>query len=245
MADADTRSPHSEEEIADFRQATKPAELRVTSRAALRRLMQDLTDACEVARIDALRQMTTRARDERKSDGTGRKHSFADLFAALRRVHKELKRRGEDVDVDRRSAQAATAAPIKGSTDSLHHIPATAPDVYAFRIRGKLAVDDFAAMAETMNAAFEAWDTVSMLLILEEFEGRETGAGLDLEPLKSQFRSLSHVEKYAVVGPPTYARRMINVMDKIIPVNARTFDAAEEHRAWEFVGARPLSNTAG
>lgn len=234
MADADTSSSHSEEELEGFLQATKAGELRITSLTTLRRLLHDLKDACEVARLDALRQMVDRAQE---GQATEHKHNFADLFAALRRVRTEIKRRDED---QLRPEHAAPAGPIKGSTDSLHHIPATAPDVYAFRIRGKLAADDLAAMAETMNAAFDAWDTVSMLLILEEFEGRETGAGLDLETLKSQFRSLRQEEKYAVVGPPKHARNMIKVMDKFIPVDARTFDAAEERRAWEFVGARPL-----
>jgi len=100
-------------------------------------------------------------------------------------------------------------------------------------------------MAQTVNAAFDAWDTVLMPLILEEHEGRETGAGFETEALKSQVRALRHVEKYAVVGIPEYARNMIKVMDKITPVDARTFDAAEEPRALEFVGARSPSDTAG
>lgn len=244
MADAESSAPHSEENITNMLQATKPAELRMSSLATLRRLMRELTEVCEVSRTDALRQMANRARDGQQSDVAEDKHSFADLFTALRRVRAEFNRRAQEVAVERRAEESTPAAQIKGSTYSLFQIPASAPDVFAFRIRGKLASDDFAAMAEIMNAAFDTWDTVSMLLILEEFEGRETGAGLDLETMKSQFRSLRHVEKYAVVGPPTFARKMINLMDKIIPVDARTFDAAEEHRAWAFVGARPLSDTA-
>ncbi|MFN4098977.1 MAG: STAS/SEC14 domain-containing protein [Pararhodobacter sp.] len=123
---------------------------------------------------------------------------------------------------------------------SIAAIPVADPDVYAFRIRGEVTAEDMHAMAETMNAAFDAKSSVSMILIFEAFEGQEVGAVVDVEALKSQFRSLAHVEKYAVVGAPSAASKMINVMDKIIPVDARTFDATDEDKAWAFVGTRPL-----
>lgn len=122
-------------------------------------------------------------------------------------------------------------------------IPASSPDVYAFRIRGEVTADDMHAMGELMNAAFDAKSSVSMLLIFDSFEGRERGAGLDADSLKSRFRALGNVDKYAVVGAPSAAATMINVMDKIIPVDARTYDADKEDEAWAFVGARPLTDT--
>lgn len=115
------------------------------------------------------------------------------------------------------------------------------PAVFAFTIRGQVSEEDMKAMAATMNAAFDTHDSVSMLLIFAVYDGSETGAGLNAETLKSQFRSLSHVDKYAVVGAPPAAAGMINAMDKLIPVDARTFDAADEQEAWRFVGAQPLN----
>ena len=126
-------------------------------------------------------------------------------------------------------------------TNTIRQIAVTSPDVYAFRIRGEVAADDLKAMAETMNDAFDIQPTVSMLLMFDQFDGVETGAGFDMETLTSQFRSLAKVDKYAVVGAPRFASVMINVMDKVIPTDARTFGADEEMLAWEFVGTRPVA----
>ncbi len=127
------------------------------------------------------------------------------------------------------------------TTNTIRQIAVTSPDVYAFRIRGEVAADDLQAMAETMNDAFDVQPTVSMLLIFDQYIGVETGAGFDLETLTSQFRSLAKVDKYAVVGAPRIASIMINVMDKVIPTDARTFESAEEPLAWEFIGAQPVA----
>jgi len=116
------------------------------------------------------------------------------------------------------------------------------PAVFAFLIRGEVTHEDMKAMGATMNAAFDTYDSVSMLLIFAPYDGSETGAGLSAEALKSRFRSLSHVEKYAVVGAPPAAAAMINAMDTLIPVDARTFNAADEQEAWRFVGARPINS---
>ena len=80
-----------------------------------------------------------------------------------------------------------------------------------------------------------------MLLIFAPYEGAQAGAGFDLEVMTSQFRSIVKVDKYAVVGAPSFAATLINVMDKIMPVDARTFSRDEETEAWDFVGARPLN----
>lgn len=126
------------------------------------------------------------------------------------------------------------------NTPSIVQIPSSNPAVYAFRVRGEVTSEDMEAMAKVMNDAFDTHDKVSMLLRFEHYEGAELGASWTVETMKSQFRSLANVDKYAVVGAPALAATMISVMDKVIPVDARSFDAAEEAAAWDFVAARPL-----
>ncbi len=126
--------------------------------------------------------------------------------------------------------------------DTIEQITVDQPSVYAFRIRGEVGADDMKAMSETMNAAFDQHPTVSMLLIFEQYNGVELGAGMDMETMSAQFRSLASVDKYAVVGAPGFAATLINVMDKLIPTDARTFDRSDEQAAWAFVGARPVAS---
>jgi hypothetical protein len=130
-------------------------------------------------------------------------------------------------------------------TPSIVQIPVAASDVYAFRIRGKIARDDLHHMAETMNTAFDAHGTVSMLLVFDDYDGTETGAGMDFQTLTSQFRSIAKVDKYAVVGAPTLAATMITVMDKLMPTDARTFPTEDEALAWAFVGTHAIEGGAG
>ena len=126
-------------------------------------------------------------------------------------------------------------------SETINQILVDNPLVYAFRINGEIKAEDLKAMGATMNDAFDVHPSVSMLLIFEQFEGLNAGAGFDKETVTSQFRSLGKVDKYAVVGAPSVASTMINVMDKVIPIDARTFERSEEEAAWKFVGANPVS----
>ena len=118
-------------------------------------------------------------------------------------------------------------------------IPADRETVYAFAITGHITDDDSEALAKYMNAAFDAHDKVDMLLDLTGMTGSDWDTLFDDDVLKSRFRSLTHVRRYAVVGAPEGAATMIGLMDKIIPVEAKTFDTQAE--AWAFVGAQPMT----
>lgn len=124
-------------------------------------------------------------------------------------------------------------------TPTIRQIPTDTPRVYAFRVCGDTRADDMAAMAALMNCAFDEGQEVDMLLVLEGFGTGDTVAGLTLETVTSQVRSLTHVGKYAVVGAPGPAAAMIRAFGRLIPVDARVFDPAEEAAAWDFVEARP------
>jgi hypothetical protein len=126
------------------------------------------------------------------------------------------------------------------ATDHIAQIAADQTTVYVFRIDGGVTAGEMSAMADVMNAAFDRDEKVSMLLILSDFGAGDAISGVNPNSLYSQMRSLSHVERYAVVGAPSVAAGMINAFDKVLPIEARTFDAEDEASAWEFVGARPL-----
>jgi hypothetical protein len=126
------------------------------------------------------------------------------------------------------------------NTPTISQIQVTSPDVYAFRINGEIESEDLSQMAALMNTAFDTHEAVSMLLIFAPYDGAKAGAALDLEVMTSQFRSITKVDKYAVVGTPFFAATLINVMDKIMPIDARTFSHEEEAAAWDFLGTTPL-----
>jgi hypothetical protein len=124
--------------------------------------------------------------------------------------------------------------------NSIVQIPTNRPRLYAFEIRGEVQSEDMHEMAETMNSAFDAHDKVDMMLLFRPYDGSEIGATFDFESMKASFRSLNSVDKYVVVGAPERADSLISFMDRIIPVDAHTFEPHEVNAAWSCVDAQPL-----
>jgi len=113
--------------------------------------------------------------------------------------------------------------------------------VFAFQIHGHIDDDTSEALAQFMNDVFDEHPKVNMLLEMTKFTGSDWDSMLDGDVIKSRFRSLQHVARYAVVGAPDRAAKMIGLMDKVIPVEARAFDTDEITQAWDFVGAQPVA----
>ena len=129
-------------------------------------------------------------------------------------------------------------------TDAVRRLPTDRPDLYAFEIAGEVTAADQEAMADAMNAAFDAHeDKVDMLLVFRDYEGAETGSMLDVDVLKSRLRSIARVNRYVVVGAPEAANTMIETMGRLMPVESHTFPIAELGAAWALLGARPAEGS--
>lgn len=115
-------------------------------------------------------------------------------------------------------------------------IPTDHAHVYAFDITGNLDATGMGQMGEMLNHAFDQHPgKVNVLLRFKHFETSDAGVGTTLSAMKAQLRSLTHVQRYAVVGAPQAADNMISFFNHIIPVDARTFPADQEQAAWSFV----------
>ncbi len=112
------------------------------------------------------------------------------------------------------------------------------PTLLVFEISAKITKADIESMAKQVDQSFDQYDKVDMLLIMTDFEGMDADAAFDGEALGAQFRSLSHVRKYGVVGAPGWARAMIEFSDHVSPVDAKTFDLADEAQAWAWIEDR-------
>ncbi len=128
---------------------------------------------------------------------------------------------------------------------SVTQIPTTSSTVLAFNVDGEIQSEDLEVMAQIMNDAFDQHDDVNLLLIFRPYEGTETGATLNWEVVKSNFRSLSNLNKYAVVGGADAPKGSVDFMDRLIPIDAETFGHHEASAAWDFVGAAPQAESAG
>jgi hypothetical protein len=120
-------------------------------------------------------------------------------------------------------------------TSAIKRRESPSPTLIVFEISAKIAKADIEAMAQQIDAAFDAYYKIDILLIMTDFEGMDAGAAFDREALGAQARSIRHVRKYGVVGAPAWARAMIEVSDFLSPVDAKTFDLAEEAEAWAWI----------
>jgi hypothetical protein len=126
-------------------------------------------------------------------------------------------------------------------TSAIRRRASPRPTLLVFEISAKIAKADIEVMAKDVEAAFDTYDKIDMLLIMTDFKGMDADAAFDREALGAQARSIRHVRKYGVVGAPTWARAMIEVSDFLSPVDAKTFDLAEEPEAWAWIEESPTA----
>jgi hypothetical protein len=120
----------------------------------------------------------------------------------------------------------------------MNRVPTTDSSVLAFEFSGRVESEDIETMANEVDDAYDRHDSISLILLFHDWQGAEVSATFDPDVVATQFKALSNVDRYAVVGAPDAAQSMIDVMDHVIPVDAETFEADEEEAAWSFIGAR-------
>lgn len=113
------------------------------------------------------------------------------------------------------------------------------PDILAFRVTGALDQDGLQAMGERANEWMDGLPGKgSMLLIFDVAKAGDLPHGtLNWEMLKSRFRALAKLENYVVVDAPGSAGPLVEMMGKVMPLEAKSFD--DSAKAWAFLGARP------
>ena len=97
---------------------------------------------------------------------------------------------------------------------SIHFLQTTSPDVFAYEVKGRVRVKDVKAVVNEFKPYLELEGKVNVLAKLSDFNGFDLFAMLEDDLVKLKFRSLSKVDKYAVIGPKPWMR---NLMELIYP----------------------------
>ncbi|MGF1607023.1 MAG: STAS/SEC14 domain-containing protein [Rhodothalassiaceae bacterium] len=125
-------------------------------------------------------------------------------------------------------------------TQTIRQIKTDQDHVLAFHVTADVRGEDMAALGRVLQKQFDLKSKVNMLLILEDFEPADSAKGLSLDSLTAQMRSLDHLEKYAVIGPPPAAATLLKLFDKVSDIEVRPFKPDQDEAAWAFIGARPM-----
>jgi hypothetical protein len=120
---------------------------------------------------------------------------------------------------------------------ALHFIQTSSESVVAYEIDGRVTEEDVKESVKELKSKFEQHEKINILVRMKNFKGYDLAALLNDELYRVKYQSLSKVERYAVVGAPTWMRNFLELIDPAFKVKIQVFDADEEEAAWEWVGA--------
>jgi hypothetical protein len=135
---------------------------------------------------------------------------------------------------------------VEGREDRPHGpairiIETSRPDVLGFELNGKATSGEMEAATRHFGEKLKGEGALRMLGRIRRLGGVEMGGLLSSDYFAMKRGFLSRLERYAVVGGPTWIRTMVGMMQPLTHVDIRHFEADEEGRAWEWLGAEIVS----
>ena len=121
---------------------------------------------------------------------------------------------------------------------SIHFLQTTNPNVFAYEVNGRVRTKDVKAVVNEFKPFLEREGKINVLARLSDFSGFDLLAMLEDDLVKLKFKSLSKVDKYAVIGPKPWMRNLLELFYPLTSVKLRVFDKDEEAEAWDWFGAQ-------
>jgi len=121
---------------------------------------------------------------------------------------------------------------------SIHFLQTTNPNVFAYEVSGRLRAKDVKAAIREFRTYLDKDGKVNVLGRLGDFNGFDLFAILEDDLVKIKLKSLSKVDKYAIIGAKSWMRNFIELFSPVTGIKVKVFDESEEPAAWEWVGAQ-------
>ena len=112
------------------------------------------------------------------------------------------------------------------------------PLVLAYAIDGTLTKTDMdQAIATLQPRLTRELGPISVLARIGEILFSDPASFLNERYFRFKKDTLARVERYAIVGGPTWLQLMVRATAPFVPFDLRYFDRADENEAWNWVGA--------
>ena len=124
---------------------------------------------------------------------------------------------------------------------ALRMIATTRPDTYAVLWNGRIRPTDIEHVMGVLRAELEAHISVRVLVRIEDMGGIEPGALFKPAWLRVKLLGWRKIERYAIVGGPSWLERYIKLARNVSSVDLRYFALAQEAEAWTWLEAQPTT----
>jgi hypothetical protein len=121
---------------------------------------------------------------------------------------------------------------------AIHFIQTTSENVFAYEIDGRLHEIDIKTTVKELKPYLEREGKFNVLARMKNFNGLDLLSIFDDDLIRLKLRAPSKIARYAVIGPKSWMRNFLELIDPLLKTEIRTFDASEEAAAWEWVGAQ-------
>jgi hypothetical protein len=121
---------------------------------------------------------------------------------------------------------------------AIHFLQTTSENVFAYEVNGRLREKDIKNVVAAMKPFLEREGKFNVFARLKDFHGFDLTALLDDALAKLKYRSISRVDRYAIVGAKPWMRNFLELVSPLFSAQIKVFEPSEEDAAWEWVGAQ-------
>lgn len=155
--------------------------------------------------------------------------------AILPRVHYEI----FHADEADRALQWVEGKIAEPHEPALKFIETNNPLVLAYSIDGTMSKADMEQAIETLEPRLaRELGPISVLGRFGDVRFSDPASFFDERYIRFKKDTLARVERYAIVGGPTWLQLMVEATAPFVPFDLRFFEKNDEAAAWEWVGAR-------
>ena len=123
---------------------------------------------------------------------------------------------------------------------SLKLIETDRPDTLGFEVDGRISEAETRALAVRMDELASAEDRLRLLVRVRNLGGAELGAIMSSEYLRMKWSLLDRIDRYAVVGGPSWLKTSTAALGRLFRGELRHFGPEEEKAAWAWLEAEAV-----
>src|SRR5690606_25167196 len=112
------------------------------------------------------------------------------------------------------------------------------PAVVGFEIDGRLTEAEIRAMTDHFERGLEAGGRLRILARVKRLGAISPRGLLDRDFVAVKRALVDRVDRYALVGGPAWLRHWVGLLDGVLRIEIRHFEADAEAEAWRWLGAQ-------